>query len=269
MNAMWLAPAGLVALCAVGCSMAGEPTARGAEGAAVESVGPLPVVLSADAQAGDTFSLGPRKVTVVEYDATPVVRNQYSERYYFDCFGDEEMAKLRQQEKLDDVIAKGKTEFEKQVLVLDWTYKRFPLFGPPGAKADTAREILAAVDQGKAFNCGYFSRVLREAAASVGWVVRDIGLKGKEGDGNGTEHSILEIWSNQYRKWIVLDPTLNIYFEKDGMPLNAYEIRQEWFYNEGKGLVIVIGVARERHGVGDLPIIRGHHPGFGNLGIND
>ena len=35
------------------------------------------------------------------------------------------------------------------------------------------------------------------------------------------EHSVTEIWSNQHRKWVMLDPTSNMYLEKDGVPLNA------------------------------------------------
>jgi len=152
---------------------------------------------------------------------------------------------------------------------MDWTYKRFPLFGPPGGRPNNTLEILQAVDEGMSFNCAFFARVNRDALAAMGYVVRSIGLKGAKGDGNGSEHSILEVWSNQYRKWIVLDPTLNVYFEKRGVPLNAYEIRQEWFYNQGQDLTIVIGAERERHPVTDLPIDRAYHEGFGMLGIND
>ena len=218
---------------------------------------------------GDVAQLGTHRVTVREMDVTPVVRNEYSARYSFDCYGNELLETLREQERLDDVVAAGKTEFDKQVLLMDWTYKRFPLFGPPGGKPNSTLEILKAVDEGKSFNCGFFARVNRDALAAMGYVVRGVGLKGAKSDGNGSEHSILEVWSNQYRKWIVLDPTLNVYFEKDGKPLNAYEIRQEWFYNDGKDLTIVIGPARERHPVSDLPIDRAYHKGFGMLGIND
>ena len=219
-------------------------------------------------QAGERLRLGPHTVTVKEYDVTHVIRNQFGEPFRFDCHGGEGLRLLREREHLEDVVAAGRTEFDKQVLLLDWTYKRFPLFGPPGARAHGALEILSAVDEGKAFNCSYFARVMREAASSMGWVVRSIGLKGAESDGNGSEHAILEIWSNEYRKWIAFDPTLNIYFESDNIPLNAFEIRQLWFYNEGRDLTIVIGAARERYRVDELPIVRAYHRGFGNLAIN-
>src|SRR5436305_5384457 len=35
--------------------------------------------------------------------------------------------------------------------------------------------------------------------------------------------------------------TSNMYLEKNGVPLSAYEIRQEWFYRGGTNLVFVVG----------------------------
>jgi hypothetical protein len=258
MNVTWWAVAavGTMSLSSL-CALAQEAKPAGAPAAGLEAK-----------RAGDTFALGSRQVTVREMDVTPVVRNEYSKVFDFDCFANLRCQQLRRQEKLDDVVAKGASEFDKQVLLMDWTYKRFKLFGAPSAKPGNVLEILRAVDEGNSFNCGYYADVLQAALGSEGWVVRAIGLKGAKSDGNGSEHSILEVWSSQYRKWIVLDPTLNIYFEKGGVPLNAYEIRQEWFYNKGKDLVIVIGAERERHTTADLPIVRATHKGFGNLGIN-
>ena len=89
-------------------------------------------------------------------------------------------------------------------------------------------------------------------------------------DGNGSEHSVVEVWSNQYRKWIVLDPTLNMYFLKGETPLNAFELRQEWFYKgKGKALTIVIGKQGEKHTTADMPIMRETHAGFGKLMLNE
>jgi len=103
---------------------------------------------------------------------------------------------------------------------------------------------------------------------SMGYVSRQIGLKGAHGDGNGDEHSVVEVWSNQYRKWIILDPTLDMYFLKGQTPLNSFELRQEWFYNKGQALTIVIGNNAERRRTADMPIKRETHAGFGTLELN-
>jgi heavy metal-binding protein/transglutaminase superfamily protein len=217
---------------------------------------------------GKTFRLpGGKTATVREATVLPLVNNWCSERYAFDCHGDKMLATLRQQEKLDEVVAKGKSEFEKQVLLMDWTFRRFRRFGSPTKKGVEGKplEILAAIDEGHAYNCMYYATVLRAALKSCGYVARSIGLKGAKSDGNGSGHAIVEVWSNQYRKWVVLDPTLNIYFTRAGVPLNAYEIRQEWFYNKGKDFQIRIGAEPEVRTVADMPISRGTHKGFGTL----
>ena len=45
----------------------------------------------------------------------------------------------------------------------------------------------------------------------------------------------------------MLDPTFAMYVEKDGVPLSAFEFRQEWFYHDGKDLVFVLDKDRKRY----------------------
>jgi hypothetical protein len=219
-------------------------------------------------KAGDTMNLGALDATFKAMDVLPLVKNEFSDRFQFDCFDDAKLQQLRKQEKLDEVVAPGKTDFDKQVLLLDWAHKRIP-FGPPASSPSDALGILKAVDAGQRFNCGYYAEVLRAALSAMGYVARDIGLKGAKSDGNGSEHSIVEVWDPTHRKWVVLDPTVNAYFLKGETPLNAFEIRQEKFYNhDGKDLTIVMGMEGQKHTVADMPIDRGTHPGFGKLTLN-
>jgi hypothetical protein len=51
------------------------------------------------------------------------------------------------------------------------------------------------------------------------------------------------------------------------VPLNAYEIRYEWFYRDGTNLTFVIGKERRRYRKSDLPIFLKHFAGFGDLAI--
>jgi hypothetical protein len=85
--------------------------------------------------------------------------------------------------------------------------------------------------------------------------------------GGSTEHSVTEIWSNQFRKWVMLDPTSNLYLEREGVPLNAYEIRQEWFEHDGARLVFVVGKDRKKYRKADLPIFLQRFDNFGDLTI--
>jgi len=168
------------------------------------------------------------------------------------------------------VIAPGKDEFDQQVLLMDWTHRQFKKFGQPSTSCRGALEILQAIQGGHTFFCSQYAQVFVSAAASVGWVDRPLALRRHQGvaRGGSTEHSSTEIWSNQHAKWVMLDPTSNMYLEKDGVPLSAYEIRQEWFYHDGKDLVFVIGKERKKYKKTDLPIFLERFAGFGDLSVN-
>lgn len=85
--------------------------------------------------------------------------------------------------------------------------------------------------------------------------------------GRSTEHLTTEIWSNQHRKWVMMDPTANMHLEKDGIPLNGFEIRQEWFYHDGTNLVFVIGKEHRQYRKAELPIFLARFAGFGDLTV--
>jgi hypothetical protein len=219
--------------------------------------------------AQETLDLGDRKAVVRKVDALPFVESDYTKRFTFDTADNPKLRELREKEKLDEVVAPGKDEFDRQVLLLDWAHRRFKSFGRPSSKARGALDVLKAVDEGHTFFCAHYADVFVSAAASLGWVDRALALRRhKDYPGAGSpEHTSTEIWSNQHRKWVMLDPTGNLYVEKDGVPLNAWEIRTEWFQREGKDLVFSIGKERKKHRKADLPIFLGRFAGFGDLTV--
>jgi transglutaminase-like putative cysteine protease len=220
---------------------------------------------------GDAIDLGGRTATFKSLDTLPYVESDYTRRFKFDSYENPKLQELRTRYKLDEVVAPGRDEFDKQVLLMDWTHQQFKEFGQPSTTAKGALEILKAIDEGHTFFCSQYAQLLVSAAASLGWADRPLALRRHQGVakvGGSTEHSVTEIWSNQYRKWVMLDPTSNLYLEKKGMPLNAYEIRQEWFYQEGTNLVFVVGKERKTYRKSDLPIFLQHFAGFGDLAIH-
>jgi len=182
---------------------------------------------------GDVLTLHERKAVVVRLDALPYIDSDYSRVYSFDRRGNPKLDELRTKYKLDEVIAPGKDEFEKQLLLMAWVKAQFAFGKPEEGKAGlrNALEILDDARQGKKFFCVQYGAVLTSAAASLGWVNRQMAIP---------RHTFTEMWSNQHRKWVMLDPTPSVYAEKDGIPLSAYEIRHAWFRHGGKGLVYVM-----------------------------
>ena len=185
-------------------------------------------------QVGQVFDLDGRKVTLQKVDMLPVVENEFTSLFTFDRFENPKIKQLREKYKLDEVVAAGKTEFEKQVLLMTWAKKSLPFGSPPEGKDGlrNAQEILEeAAKPGVKFFCVQYASVLLSAVQAMGWPARQVGID---------SHCFMEVWSNQHRKWVMLDPTPSVYAEKNGVPLNTYEIRHEWFRTDRKDLTWVL-----------------------------
>ena len=218
---------------------------------------------------GSSFQRSNGAATITRAETLPYVDSEYSRLFKFDSADNPKLKKLRERYKLAEVIAVGTNEFDQQILLMDWVHNRFQKFGQPSKSTRGALDILAEIDSGETFFCTQYAQLFASAAASVGWVDRVLALRRHSDVGHqgSTEHSTTEIWSNQHRKWIMLDPTSNMYLERDGVPLNAFEIRKEWFYNSGSNLTFVVGKDRKRYRKSDLPIVLRTFPGFGDLTI--
>ena len=226
---------------------------------------------------GASFTLNNKPATLTRLDTLPYVESQYTKLFHFDSPDNPRLKQLRDQYRLEDVIAPGQTEFDKQVLLLDWANTRFKKFGRPSSPARGALEILAAIQEGHSFFCSHYADVFVSAAAAVGWVDRPLALRrpdhvAGQPDNSSTEHTSTEIWSNQYKKWILFDPTFAMYIvlegDADATPLSAWEVRQEWFYKDGKDLIFVLGKDRQRFRKTDFPVFRHRYAGFGDLNLD-
>lgn len=228
---------------------------------------PLTRVFGGSFEPGAKFQVGGRSIQVLKFETLHYVESDYSRRFKFDSFQNPKLRELREKYRLDEVIAGGKDEFEKQVMLNEWVHERFKKFGKPSSDARGALEILEGIDAGNTFFCTQFAELMVSSAASLGWVDRTLALRRhKDRPGaSSTEHSTTEIWSNQHRKWVMLDPTSNLRIEKAGVPLNAWEIRQEWFYHDGKNLDFIFGREGRRYKKSDLPARLKYFEGFGEL----
>jgi hypothetical protein len=194
------------------------------------------------AKVGGTIRLGARTATVQRMDVLPYVESNYTERFVFDTYENPKLTLLRTKHGLAEVVAPGKDEFEKQLLLMSWVRKQIPGGDPKGlGDMRNALEILDLSKKGQRFFCVQYASVYISAAASLGWVARPIALRRPDRmRGSSSEHSSTEVWSNQHRKWVMLDPTFDLYVEDgNGLPLNSWEIRRDFFYNDANSLVFV------------------------------
>ena len=151
---------------------------------------------------------------------------------------------LRDKYDLRGVIAGAQDEWQAQLMLNHWVHTRITN-GTPTSEPQNALEILDLAAQGKQFWCSYYAITYTQCALALGWQARKLGLDRyhPEEEGKGSRHhGATEVWSNRFRKWIYIDPQSDLHFEKDGVPLSAWEIRGEWLKDKGLGVEHVVGV---------------------------
>ncbi len=152
-------------------------------------------------------------------------------------------------------VSAGLTEFQEMALLKNWVYSHIPydLNYADSELRDSIR-VLRRAARGEAFICTTISTVFLQTAVSLGWTPRQIILRKPTGE----EHAGNDIWSNQYRKWVYIDPTWNIHLERHGVPLSISEIRREWLKNNGRDIVYVFGAGKNerRYTPADMPVRR-------------
>jgi hypothetical protein len=158
-------------------------------------------------------------------------------------YDDADMVALRQKYELEKVIAPAKDEWTAQLLLCEWLYKKIP-GGNPRVSAARAMAILDYASRGEKFYCTHFAISYVECAQALGWQARKFGVDRRHGPETlgSSHHGVSEVWSNQFRKWVIVDAQSNMHFEKNGVPLSAWEIRAEWLKNHGADVAHVVGV---------------------------
>lgn len=152
--------------------------------------------------------------------------------FRYERFDQPELKKFREENKLDEVVAGAKTEWELIEKLAVWATKRW-VKGHLSKiyPAWNAREILKPADDGTPIGgfCQQYNLVLLQACESFGLVGRIVSL----GSGNMTDkirsgHETCEIWSNDYEKWVYIDGNTGWYLvdSETKIPLSHLELRE-------------------------------------------
>ena len=270
-------PTSFLTAAAILPALLGAACLQGADAApAPAQAQPPAAVVSSDlahCRAGAQVALWDKTLTVRQIDMLPCIDNSYTRLFRWDAFENPKLAQLRRQEKLDDVVTGATDEFDRMVRLLDWAHHRFKRIGRPDymekdhvtpqtikKEPRGALEIVANIDQGGTYGCIECGQLLVSTLNSFGYVARLLCLKKAVGFGKNEgaqEHTVAEVWSNQYRKWVMVDAKYALYIENQkGVPLNAWELRGDWFYRLGQGLVCVFDKDRTKRTKADFPVFR-------------
>ncbi|MES2470351.1 MAG: hypothetical protein V4675_23865 [Verrucomicrobiota bacterium] len=85
---------------------------------------------------GSVVELQGRTARLIKLESLPLVESNWSKRFHFDTASNPKLKELRERYHLDEVTASGQDEFDRQVLLMDWTHRQFKKFGRPRDDSD-------------------------------------------------------------------------------------------------------------------------------------
>lgn len=148
-----------------------------------------------------------------------------------DNFGHPRLQLLRSREKLDEVVSTAETQFEKIVLLRAWVRRQWESGGSFYYPPWDAVEILDLARQhGNRGFCAQYAIVFLQACQSLGIHARYVDLPG---------HFVVAVWSDDYNRWVVMDPTNDINYELDGVPVRGRDLYRAYWRNDVRGIVRV------------------------------
>jgi len=147
---------------------------------------------------------------------------------------------LREREGLDQVVAGAKDELEVFTRLCDWTNAQWQNSTPNPYPPWDALFILDWIRAGKTGGfCAQYAVVLVQAGLSLGYSARYLAVAPEKGEDSG--HLTVEVWSNQYDKWVVIDPFFNARYEREGLPLSGLEVHQALVQGKAKQVRVIRG----------------------------
>lgn len=146
-------------------------------------------------------------------------------------------------EGIEAIVAGAATEFDAVLRLREWVASQFPFGEPDPYPPWDAMIILDAIRAGISEGfCAQYSQVMLQSLAALGMPARYIEV-GKID--NPYAHFPLEVWFNTLNKWVVIDPSLNIHYERNGIPLSALEIHDALVSGTADAVTVVEGAHRD------------------------
>jgi len=146
-----------------------------------------------------------------------------------DDFSHPRLKLLRQKEHLDKITASATSQFEAILLLRKWAHDQWKEEGSFYYPAWDAEEILELVRNYR--NCGFCAQhaiVFLQACQAMGIHARYVEPPG---------HFIVGVWSDDFNKWVLMDPSTDTHFERGGIPLSGRRISEAYWNNDIKGIL--------------------------------
>ncbi|MHB9029748.1 MAG: transglutaminase-like domain-containing protein, partial [Candidatus Latescibacterota bacterium] len=130
------------------------------------------------------------------------------------------------QDDLDAIVNGASGEFDAIVKLLDYASRRWiwgePFYEYPKWNAVDIGERISATGRGGM--CIQFAAYLAHLLTVVGFQARHVNI---------IAHEVVEVWSNDFDKWIYLDPTQGVniyqYYTDTGIPLSISDMHKAYY----------------------------------------
>ncbi|MBL7698690.1 MAG: transglutaminase domain-containing protein [Chitinophagaceae bacterium] len=187
--------------------------------------------------------------TVKTYDKSETSAVEYRPNTAFASFEDISLPRfdsLKIKYQLDTVFHGETDEFKRILLLRNWIRNHIAIndFGDPYPGGGHPAGIIDAAAKGQGFHCGHYMIVQNAVMNAYGYVTRCLGSGPGVKGGEDGHHGMNEIWVNEFGKWVLSDAKFNHHFEKNGIPLSALEVREEFLKNKAADIVLVKGPDR-------------------------
>ena len=171
-----------------------------------------------------------KAVRLVESKNPEIVRTSIP--FEYEPFDHPRLRKLRQDFKLDGIVAGAKSEFELITRLAGWSAKQWQRGHlresyPPWDALEILKPHADKTPIGGF--CQQYNVVFLQACESFGLAGRAVSLgSGDHGATIKSGHEVVEIWSNEHQKWVYVDGQLARYHidVKTGQPLSLLELRE-------------------------------------------
>lgn len=129
--------------------------------------------------------------------------------------------RIRNDERLKHFYSRGTLTLDDYLLMKEWLRGLFPHGSP--SKSYFGLNLLKMIDaakKGERYLCGDISKMLCQMIMASGTYARIVRITDK----NGAGHVVMEFWSKEFDKWVLLDPDYNVHYTSLDIPLNGVEL---------------------------------------------
>ena len=166
-------------------------------------------------------------------------------QFRYQPYDEPRLHELRRRYGLDAITAGAPTEFDAMVRLRSWTRTQFRRrdYQPLEPNFDAVKILDRRLrndadlpyDPSRHMDpCYFFPMLYAQVMLAAGHQARLV----------STGHGMTEVWSNQHRKWVVMDAELDLHYEKEGTPLSMMDMHNENFGGNPESIRIVRGTQR-------------------------